>query len=217
MRQTILLAPLIGALITPSVFAAPVPAAGLDSPTHVDLVSTGDNTYVSDCMASLGVATCNGTINSLLTTGLSNHQIWDFDLLAGDTVTIGLDITTVLAVDGDPFLYLLETVGGDAFRVTDDHNPFDDIHLISSYTLTDAGTYYVGVSGFGNTPTYVDDDIQKALTGWLDGDMNSFEAFEYDLTITVERVSEIPVPAAIWFMGSGLLALTGFSRRRKQH
>jgi hypothetical protein len=47
--------------------------------------------------------------------------------------------------------------------------------------------------------------------------MNSFEAFEYDLTITVERVSEIPVPAAIWFMGSGLLALTGFSRRRKQH
>jgi len=33
---------------------------------------------------------------------------------------------------------------------------------------------------------------------------------------TIENVSQVPVPAAIWFMGSGLLGLAGFSRKAKK-
>jgi hypothetical protein len=36
-----------------------------------------------------------------------------------------------------------------------------------------------------------------------------------DLTYTIAGVSAVPLPAAIWLLGSGLLGLAGVSRRKK--
>ena len=39
--------------------------------------------------------------------------------------------------------------------------------------------------------------------------------FTEKLTLTAESVSNVPIPAAVWLMGSGLLGLLGFSRKNK--
>jgi len=46
------------------------------------------------------------------------------------------------------------------------------------------------------------------------GDPSNFGGVQYDLTLT-GTVSTVPVPAAVWLFGSGLMGLVGVSRRRK--
>lgn len=46
------------------------------------------------------------------------------------------------------------------------------------------------------------------------GDPSGFGGVAYDLNLT-GTVSTIPVPAAVWLFGSGLLGLVGVARRRK--
>lgn len=41
------------------------------------------------------------------------------------------------------------------------------------------------------------------------------ESFSYTQTMAVSNVSPIPVPAAIWLFGSGLIGLAGIARRKK--
>jgi hypothetical protein len=36
-----------------------------------------------------------------------------------------------------------------------------------------------------------------------------------DLTYTIAGVSAVPLPAAVWLLGSGLLGLAGIGRRKK--
>jgi hypothetical protein len=38
--------------------------------------------------------------------------------------------------------------------------------------------------------------------------------FSINLDITTMTVTEVPVPAAVWLLGSGLLGLVGFARRK---
>ena len=52
------------------------------------------------------------------------------------------------------------------------------------------------------------------LTGF-DGDVFRFEFTLYDsIVITDPDFSEVPVPAAVWFFGSGLMGLVALNRRR---
>ncbi len=45
--------------------------------------------------------------------------------------------------------------------------------------------------------------------GIADGDFNDF-------VVMVESVQPVPIPGAVWMLGSGLIAIVGFARRRRQ-
>ena len=52
------------------------------------------------------------------------------------------------------------------------------------------------------------------LFGWNNG-MRTPGQYEYSLTIETSEISAVPVPAAVWLFGSGLIGLVGLARRKK--
>lgn len=89
------------------------------------------------------------------------------------------------------------------------------------FTITQPGTYYLAVSswqneamdGFGNFLRedffWTDDETTgTTFAGWS-GD--AFGGGNY--TLSVNSVSAVPVPAAVWLLGSGLAGLMGMARR----
>lgn len=72
-----------------------------------------------------------------------------------------------------------------------------------------------GADGFAALPTGW---TASQLLNPVIGEVFYFSApnFEsYDLTVTAYSVSTVPVPAAAWLFGSGLLGLVGVARRKK--
>ena len=61
---------------------------------------------------------------------------------------------------------------------------------------------------FNFTSGYQDMDIESSESGNKVLFANAWAVYEGD-------VSAVPVPAAVWLFGSGLLALTGFARRKR--
>jgi len=87
----------------------------------------------------------------------------------------------------------------------------------TTYNVNEAGTgigggTYLGIQG---TAVYAaDDNIAGSPmdSSSLPGFNASFDMTS--VTLTSAGISNVPVPAAIWLFGSGLIALSGFSRRR---
>jgi hypothetical protein len=90
-------------------------------------------------------------------------------------------------------------------------------------SLTSASQYVVGLIPFG-----VDNELDSTLGG-VQGDIYdagriiSFSADPLtgiigsgDFTFAAAAASPVPIPAAVWLFGSGLLGLIGVARRRRQ-
>ncbi|MCF6253100.1 MAG: VPLPA-CTERM sorting domain-containing protein [Methylococcaceae bacterium] len=94
---------------------------------------------------------------------------------------------------------------------------FDDYDALIDFSVTGetiaAGLYTVAISYFDNyAGNSLADPYQGPLTqGFPLGEGNNFT---YQITGDVSSVSAVPVPAAIWFMASGLLGLVGMQKRR---
>ena len=75
----------------------------------------------------------------------------------------------------------------------------------------------VGQNGFGTTLGMLSLGTDDGIGGspMDNGPFSGYNA-NFDMTsVTVTNISTIPVPAAVWLFGSGLIGLVGVARRRK--
>lgn len=143
--------------------------------------------------------------NDFLTTSGSNYLGLDdagnFNLfIAGDSFTMTFDTPQnaigLYLVSGDP-LY-----AGDAIISTSVGSALNSD--VVNIDLGDGGlAYYIGLTS---------DTAFSSAT--LQFDAAAEGAFLY--SVDDITVSAVPVPAAVWLFGSGLIGLVGFSKRRKK-
>ncbi len=139
--------------------------------------------------------------------GDSTYDYYSFSVGMGDNnlhVGQGLRFDIDYAEDNgiDTWLQLFDTDGVTLLAENDDaqHDGPGDLVLWTlnsfiNYTISNPGTYYIAV-------------------GEYDGDADSIGSLITDGEYTL-HVSAVPIPAAVWLFGSGLLGLIGFSRRKK--
>ena len=113
-------------------------------------------------------------------------------------------------------------------RVADTGAPMSDANILEVLDADDghANTVWHGNS-FAGYPFLLRADGIRIMT-WADYDLygtagaylvnGSDEIYNYDelgQIVVVQNLSAVPVPAAVWLFGSGLLGLIGVARRRK--
>jgi hypothetical protein len=151
-------------------------------------------------------------------------QTSPIDVLIGDTATVTFSLSGIpTPTDGDSgaiALFGMDAAGLDAIIGTPDNwtfnsgvdNPFVSDSLnntdngASSYTLT----FDVGSSA--TLGTYLIDVILAGDDADVSGDTRWYDATSFSV-----NVAAIPVPAAVWLFGSGLLGLVGVARRRRRN
>ncbi len=75
---------------------------------------------------------------------------------------------------------------------------------------TGSGAGPISYKFYSNQTFTISDSAGIQSISFQDWGVNAFDNFEFDLTVT-----PIPIPAAVWLFGSGLLGLIGFSKRKK--
>jgi len=116
-----------------------------------------------------------------------------------DAGTIAVDFTSVYAdADVGSFNLTLGPIG----NLTGTSTPPD------GYTLDWNSTWEVALGGGGG----------HHMTGMMSGNWSCRSGCTETGTVTLEfggTVSTVPVPAAVWLFGSGMIGLAGLARRRK--
>jgi len=143
---------------------------------------------------SYNVRFVEGDINSLFTGGTTfDFNVYNLSELASQQ--IGVAISEYESLDSTPYL-------------TSGCTGFTSCSIITPYEL---GTPYTKVSYFYNSNLEVNDEVRftSFSTTTDTADLRSTVYADWELA------SPVPVPAAIWFMGSGLLGLIGLSKRHQ--
>ncbi len=134
--------------------------------------------------------------------------------VASTTPFFGLTWTAHSGTTFGPGTYSFDTIEGGTYTgivvgagQVGGHILFDwgttaDIDVINVWDVTDNGD-----GTFSYFSTDVDSDGVRGL-GMIDGAFPGFNA-NFDFTAAV------PVPAAVWLLGSGLIGLVGVARRKK--
>ena len=122
----------------------------------------------------------------------------------------------------DTQLFLFDSTGAGVWANDDCVVSCDAQSQITDAGLS-AGSYFIAVSGYNNDPLDAgaslifpstpfnvqfgpnDGDV---LASWSRGNSGSY-------TINISPTGVVPVPAAVWLFGSGLLGLVGIARRKK--
>lgn len=144
--------------------------------------------------ASDVVGTIDGSTWSVSSATPFFGQLWT----AHDGVILGEGTYSIDTVEGTPLNFTVGAgqVGG---HILFDWGVTSDIDVVNVWD----------VSGDTYTSTDVDGDGVLGL-GMTDG---AFVGFNANFNFTAP--AEVPVPAAVWLFGSGLVGLAGIARRRK--
>ena len=145
----------------------------------------------------------DGTFNLAATIDASGTLSSGSLSIGGTVASLGFNSGTLLTGDltalgfpdagGDPLEFLFTVTGGDAAGL---------------YGSAPAGVILSG-TGFGGN---FDSDFYNLQEGIIDGVLTPIPG----TGTAVANVAPVPLPAAVWLFGTGLLALVGVSRRRSQ-
>lgn len=150
-----------------------------------------------------------GEISDTVSTG---HDIFAFEALAGDLITLDIDVTGLLPDtifgDDDSRLFLLNDLG----ELLDYNDDFDGLQSrIKDFLIADEGMYFAGVTTYGNLPLF---DSSGVISGWED---DGLSGFEYDFKIMRERAgSAVPEPSTFALSLTGLMLLFFFRYKTRR-
>ena len=152
----------------------------------------------------------NAVASTIFTPTDGDINILDFDFTTTGTFAIFDDSNLAL----DPSLGFLELDKDGFDRVTFTELGSGDWSLTGdkgSFVLSDSSAFIIGVS-----PAFAwlgDDGIDVANSSPA-ANVYSLLFANGNVSLTLVDVTPVPVPAAVWLMGSGLLGLAGVARRR---
>ena len=185
------------------------------STTHAAMLFDGDNNTFATAQAASAGDILVGSIGDISAPS-NDVDIWQFSLTAGANFGASISYTGLYnPQDANPVMTLFWDNGGsyypvastdpDAFGASFNFTPWAD----GNYFLAITADFNQGVDAFGNFSS--DSAFQSTQdilgTSWAAFAGGSFTSFDY-------TVSTVPVPAAAWLFGSGLLGLAGIARRR---
>ncbi len=180
-----------------------------------------------------GNTTLTGTVGNAAQlsqdANLQDVDIWSFDLLAGQTFSSAISYDGLFnAFDANPVMTLFWDNGTNFFPVaaTDPQSFGTSINFTpwasGEYFLAVTADFNQGVDAFGNFQsdfqflTYIFDenDLNTVVIGTPFDHFHGMSFTSFDYVVTASGASVVPVPAAVWLFGSGLLGLVGVARRR---
>lgn len=175
-------------------------------------------TELGDTGALMGTAqvpTGSGELTAIHGTLHDFDGVDDVDLYQiyiADTALFSVSPTASLSVDNDTMLYLFDNAGQQVLFDDDSGDGYLPLFSAGSLAQHSAGFYYLAFDLFMTTPLFTD----GLLSGWTH-DPLPLQSGNYTLTLTgVEFApSSVPVPAAAWLFGSGVIGLISVSRRMK--
>lgn len=107
-------------------------------------------------------------------------------------------------------------IGFDSFFVGEGSTPYVDLGEnyadMSSLTLIFAGEKTSVGLATGDVAITNNNDSSYTISWSAMAYAGVFNASHWDMTLHVQEVQAVPIPAAIWLFGAGLLALIGASR-----
>jgi len=196
----IVVATLILFVTSPQIFATSlINSVGLSSPAHhitFDEHVFAQDTIVDTQYAAEGVTFTTGMpfdtigLNTIIAEGINGHYLGNFGPGLINPFSIFFNENVTEAAFG--FASEPQTTTLDAYL---------DGVFVESFALETSLTSEMGYLGFTDS---LFDEIR------VTGNGGSGSALIDNI-----QFSNVPVPAAIWFMGSGLLGLLGFSRKSK--
>ena len=152
----------------------------------------------------------------------------------GDEILTGFDLDvsfddSILSFQSFTFGTGLDLFGLGSLQLVDDSLPglvnvyevsFDLDDELKLFQANDfiLGTFNFGTLNYGTSPLNVAvGPLGVALSGELvfDPDLGFEFVSELEMKVQEGSISVVPVPAAIWLFGTGLIGLVGFSKRRK--
>lgn len=137
----------------------------------------------------------------------------------------GIDTSIYGGTNGSILSQTVNALAGDVISFsynfnTDDYLPYNDFSLVAGdaqFLLENVATVGEGgSSGWNNFSfTALSDftDLKFIVSNDTD---TAFNSTLYIDNISSGSVSAVPVPAAVWLFGSGLVGLLGFNRKRSQ-
>ena len=186
--------------------SGPVTTYNFDSSTAGTTINQGDTINGATFTYSLG-APGNPKIlidNSFATTSVANYLGTDDGsgaFLSGDEITITFD-ETMYAIG----MYVISDalIFDNDFTITTSNGQSASNIAAFDVTLSDGDAYFIGL---------IEDDLSQGFDSIT---LSSVQA-EYLFNVDDISVAPVPVPAAVWLFGSGLLCLVGFSRKKTRH
>ncbi|MBE9177251.1 PPC domain-containing protein [Oculatella sp. LEGE 06141] len=111
----------------------------------------------------IDVSSGSGTATATVSNG---HQVFQFEALAGDRITLDVDVVETLPggsyTDDDSHLFLFDSAGRLLAENDDDGSSYES--LIDAFVVPRSDTYFAVVTTWPNSPT-LDEDV---VTGWSD-------------------------------------------------